>query len=90
MHDPALEGRTVSDAVELIQLLAESERVDQCFVRQTFRFFLGRDETYRDSCTLRSMADAYAEQGSFEDMLVALFLSDSHLYRAPEAMEEQQ
>ena len=89
MHDPALEGRTVSDAVELAGVLAESERVNQCFARQTFRYFLGRSESYRDSCTLRSMADAYAEQGSFEDMLVALFLSDSHLYRAPEAMEEQ-
>ena len=47
------------------------EHVERCFIRQTFRYFAGRPETEADACTLTSMEDAYAEPGSFVEMLIA-------------------
>jgi len=80
--DPELDGKTVRDAVELMELLAESQVVEQCFVRQTFRYFMGRPETLQDGCTLASMYDSYTRSGgSLEEMLVTLFTSDTFLYR---------
>ena len=82
--DPALDGQSVSSAVELAELLAESERVEGCFVRNTFRYFMGRAETYEDACTLTQMRDAYRDNGgAFKEMLVALLTSDTFLYRHP-------
>ncbi len=82
--DPALDGKTVANATELAELLANSERVEGCFVRNAFRYFAGRNETYEDSCTLASMRDAYRDNdGSFREMLVALATSDAFLYRHP-------
>jgi hypothetical protein len=80
--DPALDGATVADAKALMQLLSESTRVEECFVRYTFRFYAGRQETYADACTLVSMRDTYRKSsGSFREMLVALLTDDAFLYR---------
>jgi hypothetical protein len=79
--DPALDG-PVSDAIDLIQKLAESDRARQVFVRHVFRFFLGRNETLADSQTLIRADQAYVESGgSFEELIVSLLTSDSFLYR---------
>ena len=43
MPDPALDG-PVQDGVELSEKLADSPYVKRCFVRQTFRYFMGRAE----------------------------------------------
>jgi hypothetical protein len=75
-------GMQVDDAVELMSRMAESPRVQRCFVRQTFRHFMGRDETYADACALAQMEDAYETSGgSMVEMLIALFQSDAFLYR---------
>ncbi len=78
--DPALNA-TYQDAVEFSHALSESSDVKRCFIRQAFRFFMGRDETGDDACTLAAMETAYDPKGSFDDMLVALVTSDSFLYR---------
>ena len=81
MPDPGLDG-PVRDAVELGHKLADSPHVKRCFIRQTFRYFMGRDETPRDGCALAAMEQAYDDSdGSFVEMLVALFTSDTFLYR---------
>jgi hypothetical protein len=81
MPDPALEG-PVSDAVEMSEKFAESDYVKRCFIRQTFRYFMGREERQRDACTLAQMEQAYDDSGgSFAAMLAALFKSDSFQYR---------
>jgi hypothetical protein len=81
MPDPALEG-PVSDAVEMSEKFAESQYVKRCFIRQTFRYFMGRDEVQQDACTLAEMEQAYDDSGgSFAEMLIALFNSDSFQYR---------
>lgn len=70
------------DALELIQKLAESDKVRQCMIRHVFRYFMGRNETLSDSKTLISADRAYLESGgSFKALLISLLSSDSFLYR---------
>jgi Protein of unknown function (DUF1588)/Protein of unknown function (DUF1585) len=87
MPDPGLNG-PVNSAVELSRKLADSNHVKRCFVRQTFRYFAGRDETRADACTLAKMEQAYdnktpsvKEGGSFYSMVSALLTSDTMLFR---------
>lgn len=72
----------VSGPAELMQTLAESERVEQVFVRHVFRFFLGRNETPGDANTLQDAHLAYRRSdGSFNELVTALLSSDSFLLR---------
>ena len=77
--DPALNG-AVANAVELTQKLSNSPYARRCFIRQAFRYFMGRDETMADQCTLASMESAL-DTGSFFDMLAVLASSDTVIYR---------
>ena len=87
MPDPALDG-PVEDAVDLVTRMAESNHVKRCFVRQTFRSFMGRNETLGDACTLSAMEAAYDDNGgSFMSMLEALILSDAFQYRTVDQEE---
>lgn len=79
--DPALD-RTYSSAIDLTEALADSPYVKRCFVRQTFRFFAGRDETPEDACVLTAMEQAYDDNGgSFLAMLETLATHDAIVYR---------
>lgn len=79
--DSTLDGK-VSNAIELIQKLAESERVEQVFVRHAFRFWMGRNETLNDAPVLQEAHRAYKESGgSMNALLVSLLTSDAFLYR---------
>lgn len=72
----------VEDALELIQKLAESDKVRQCMIRHVFRYFMGRNEILSDSKTLIAADKAYLKSGgSFDALLVSLLSSDSFLYR---------
>ena len=69
----------------MMEAFADSNHVKRCFIRQTFRFFAGRDETINDACTLADMEDAYdTSGGSFKEMLVTLYASDSFQLRIDE------
>lgn len=79
--DPSLDG-PVKGPHELIMKLANSERVEQVFVRHAFRFFLGRNETLADGPAIIAAYRAYKENnGSMKALLTALLTSDSFLYR---------
>ncbi len=81
MPDESLNG-PVRDAVDMSEKLAESNYVKRCFIRQSFRYFMGREETMQDACVLASMETAYDDQGgSFKAMLKALFTSQAFLAR---------
>ena len=76
-----LEGE-VANVRELMERLARSPLVRQSFIRHVFRYWMGRNETLRDSQTLIAMDKAYvASGGSFQELLVSLLTSDSFLYR---------
>lgn len=84
MPDPALNG-PVRDAIEMSEKFAASPWVKRCFIRQTFRYYMGREERMADACALSAMEQAYdMSNGSFTEMLVALFTSDAFLYRTRE------
>lgn len=79
--DGQLDGAVV-DALDLIDRLAQSERVRQSMIRHAFRYFLGRNETLSDSRTLISADQKYLETGgSFDAVIVSLLTSDSFIYR---------
>jgi hypothetical protein len=82
--DPLL-NTTVNHAVDLADLLSQSDHTKRCFVRQTFRYFMGRDETLADACVLSEMETSLNDSGgSFLTMLKALVTSDAFLYRHDE------
>jgi hypothetical protein len=82
--DPALDG-PVENAIEMIRKLAESERVEQVFVRHAFRYWMGRNETLNDAPVLQEAHRAYRESGgSMNAMLTSLLTSDAFLYRKRE------
>ncbi len=79
--DVTLDGE-VSDPVDMLNRIAKSERARQSFVRYTFRYYLGRNETLEDSSTLIAADNAYVNNGgSFRALVISLLTSDSFLYR---------
>lgn len=79
--DPELDG-PVKDALEMIDRLAASERVEQVFVRHAFRFWMGRNETIDDAPILQEAWHAYRDNGgSMKALVRSLMLSDAWLYR---------
>ena len=82
--DPALDGK-VGNALEMIDKLAHSERVEQVFVRHAFRFWMGRNETISDAPVLQDAWHAYRDSGgSMKALLTSLLTSDAFLYRKVE------
>ncbi|MEM1228842.1 MAG: DUF1588 domain-containing protein, partial [Planctomycetota bacterium] len=79
--DQSLDGE-VKDAFELVERLAQSDKVRQSIIRHAFRYFLGRNETLSDSKTLMDAERAYLDNnGSFDEVIVSLLTSDSFIYR---------
>jgi len=79
--DPKLDGK-VTDALDLITKLSQSERVRQSIIRHAFRYYMGRNETLADSQTLTDADQAYLKSGgSFKAVIVSLLTSDSFRYR---------
>jgi hypothetical protein len=82
--DPSLDG-PVTDALDMIHKLVESERVEQVFVRHAFRFWMGRNETLNDAPLLQEAWKAYHDSGgSMNTLITSLVTSDAFLYRTRE------
>lgn len=82
--DPEIDG-PVTDALDMIQKLAESERVEEVFVRHAFRFWMGRNETLNDRPVLQAAHKAYRDNGgSINALIASLVTSDAFLYRTVE------
>ena len=82
--DPALDG-PVKNALEMIDKLSKSERVEQVFVRHAFRFWMGRNETFNDAPVLQEAHRAYKDSGgSMKALITSLVTSDAFLYRKVE------
>lgn len=79
--DPDLDG-PVANAIEMLEKLASSERVEQVFVRHAFRFWMGRNETLNDAPVLQEAHRAYRDNGGSMNALIrSLLTSDAFLYR---------
>jgi mono/diheme cytochrome c family protein len=82
--DKRVDGTKTVNAIDFVQTLANSERVEQVFVRHVFRYFTGRNENLGDGPSLRAAHAAYREsQGSFEALVTAILSSESFLFRTP-------
>ena len=72
----------VANALEMITKLANSQRVEQVFVRHAFRFWMGRNETLNDAPILQAAHAAYRSNGgSMKALITSLLTSDAFLYR---------
>jgi hypothetical protein len=82
--DPSLDGK-VDNALDMIDKLAQSERVEQVFIRHAFRFWMGRNETVNDAPVLQEAYRAYKDNdGSMKALITSLVTSDAFLYRRVE------
>lgn len=73
----------VKDAVDLMNKLAASPVVEQCFVRHSFRYWMGRSEAPWDGCALVDADRAYQQAGGdYVELLVALLSSRSFVVRS--------
>ena len=70
--------------VEALQKLTGSYRFQQCFARQLFRFYMGRDESAGDDPLLRQMFFSFADGGAqnIVDLLRTLARSGSFSERS--------
>ncbi len=77
----SLDGE-IKNVPDMMNRLAKSDRVRQVFVRNVFRYFMGRNETLSDSPTLIRADKAYRDSGgSFRELMVSILTSDSFIYR---------
>ena len=85
--DKNLDGE-VKNYQDLISRLARSDRVRQVFIRNVFRYFMGRNEMLSDSKTLIEADKAYLKSGgSFKELLVSILSSDSFINRKDPARQ---
>ena len=74
----------VADAIELSARLAASPDVHTCFVRQAYRFTVGRKETDADSCTMAGYAAQFAAQNlNLRELMLALVTAPEAFLRVP-------
>jgi hypothetical protein len=72
-------------AVELAAKLSQSKQVQECMVKEWFRFAYGRGESDIDQCTLGALDNAFAtSKGDINQLLVTLTQTDVFLYRTNE------
>ena len=65
-------------ALELVNKLAQSQDVSDCFASQWFRFSMGRMESVDDSCSMQDIQDAFhASGGNIRDLLARIAVSPS-------------
>jgi hypothetical protein len=67
-----------SGATQLARRLADSRQVHDCVASEWTRFAMGRDLGAGDACSLTQVQDAFSKsQGRFDDLLVAIVMSDT-------------
>ncbi|MDX2053845.1 MAG: DUF1588 domain-containing protein [Polyangiaceae bacterium] len=71
-----------TDGVDLSTKLGGTTRIQECVMRNGFRYFLGRNETEADQCSLKAAKDAYGTAGSYVEFVSSLATSPSFLKRS--------
>jgi hypothetical protein len=70
--------------LELVERLAHSEQVRDCYSLQWYRAALGRREFAQDGCSLElARAAASESDGDLRELLVAITQTDGFMYRQP-------
>lgn len=72
----------VADVRQLGQRLAASQEVRDCYVKQTFRFFFGREVEAADACSIQTMQSAFQRSDyNLTELLVSLTQTDAFLFK---------
>jgi hypothetical protein len=72
----------VTDAVDLVHRLAESNDVRQCVTKQWFRYAFGRVEEPTDACNIEALNNAFVENGSdIRELILAIVTSRAFSHR---------
>ncbi len=75
-------GGAFDGAVQLANKLAKSKKVQTCYVKQWFRYALGRMETEADACSLKTAEDEFERSGrDVRALLLVLPTTDSFRMR---------
>ncbi len=70
----------------LLERLAQSKTVGDCYATQWFRYALKRDPVNRDACSLKRMLTAFdGSQGGIRDLVRAVASADAFRYGVKEA-----
>ncbi|MCA9681675.1 MAG: DUF1592 domain-containing protein [Myxococcales bacterium] len=78
----------VADALELMDVMAESQAVHECYAQHWIEYAAGRNAvTIDDPQIERIGADSLEQQQSLHDLLVALTISPAFLNRAAEELQ---
>jgi len=73
---------SAKNAIELVQLLAKSPDVGNCFASHWMRFAYGRSLTDGDACNQQTVDNAFKDAGyNIKQLLLTLTQSDGFLYR---------
>jgi Protein of unknown function (DUF1588)/Protein of unknown function (DUF1592)/Protein of unknown function (DUF1595)/Protein of unknown function (DUF1585)/Protein of unknown function (DUF1587) len=71
------------NAIDMVNALATSPDVHECFVRQVYRSTVGRTETDADHCSIQSYTTTFANKGlDLRELLVAVTASPAFALRA--------
>ncbi len=82
MHGSRDMDGTFRGVPELARRLAGSQEVQECVVRQGFRFAFGRTETPDDDCALKTAFQAFVSGGlTLTELMVAFTQTDTFAYR---------
>jgi hypothetical protein len=72
-------------AVELADLLGQSQTVRDCVPTHYFQYALGRNEAAEDSCTLEALQAGFTEsEGNIQELLISIVTSDAFRHRPAE------
>jgi Protein of unknown function (DUF1588)/Protein of unknown function (DUF1592)/Protein of unknown function (DUF1595)/Protein of unknown function (DUF1585) len=74
---------SVTGLTELGMKLSSSKTVEQCLVRLSFEYFMGRKAVQADSCALVEAAHTFHAQGDYVAALAALFANESFRLKRP-------
>ena len=75
---------TFTGTTDMIQQLAGSEQVDQCFALEELRYALLRPETDADACAAQQIYQSFSTSGfNLQQLLIAVASSTSFRYRTP-------
>jgi hypothetical protein len=71
------------NAIDMVKALAVSPEVHECFVRQVYRFSVGRIETSADQCAIQNFTRAFTEKSfDLRELLVAVVSSPAFAVRS--------
>jgi hypothetical protein len=90
VSSPLIDGANeeVADAIALVDRMAESPTVHECYTKHWVEYTFGRPETLADEALVQRLGELSLEGASIEEVIVALVTSRAFLNRSTEELPE--